>query len=78
VPLRFFVELGAEMMVASTMVPCFRSSPFSSRSEPISAKIARVRSCASSRCRNLRIELSSGTRSSPSSTPTKRRIDSLS
>jgi hypothetical protein len=26
VPRRFFVELGAEMMVASTIVPCFRSA----------------------------------------------------
>jgi hypothetical protein len=47
VPLWFFVELGAEMIVASTMVPCFRSRPFSSSREPISVKIALVSSCSS-------------------------------
>lgn len=74
----FFVELGAEMMVASTMVPCFRRMPFSSSKEPVSSKIFRVSSCSSRRCRNRRIVGSSGITSSPSSIWTNRRIDSLS
>src|SRR5580698_8421348 len=76
--LAFLVELGAAMMVASTMVPERSNSRRSSNSPLIESKIAWVSPCCSSRWRKRRIVVSSGTASSPSSTRAKRRIDSLS
>src|SRR6202163_1994910 len=76
--LAFLVELGAAMMVASTMVPERRSSRRSSNRSATASKMAWVSPCCSSRWRKRRIVLSSGTTSSPSSTRAKRRIDSLS
>ncbi len=64
------------MIVASTIVPDLSSSRFCSSSERIWAKIDCVRACFSSKCRKRRIVVSSGTASSISSIPAKRRIDS--
>jgi hypothetical protein len=72
------VELGAAMIVASTIVPDCRRRRCSVNRSRTAAKIASVRWCASKRCRNRRIVVSSGTTSSLNSTPAKRRIDSLS
>src|ERR1700693_3026991 len=76
--LPFLVDLGAAMMVASTMVPERSSSRRSSKRSATASKMAWVSPCCSSRWRKRRIVLSSGTTSSPSSTRAKRRIDSLS
>jgi len=76
--LSFFVEVGAAMIVASTIVPNFSSSPRLSSRLRTSAKIASVSRCSSSRCRKRRIVLSSGIVSSASSIPAKRRIGSMS
>jgi hypothetical protein len=74
----FLVELGAAMIVASTMVPARSNKPLASSKPPIASKIAPVRWCFSSKWRKRRIVVSSGTTSSPNSTRAKRRIDSLS
>ena len=74
----FFVEEGASIMVASTSVPERRVIPLSARCAFTSAKIASVSACFSSRCRKLRIVVSSGIRSSPNSIPANRRMASLS
>jgi hypothetical protein len=73
VPLWFFFELGAEMMVASTIGPCFERRAFSFSSDPILSRIDQVSPCFSNRCRKSRMEVSSGTLSSPNSIPTKGR-----
>ena len=54
------------------------SSRCSSSKPRMVVKSCSVSWCRSSRCRNRRMVVSSGTTSSPSSTPTNRRIDSLS
>src|SRR5262249_4195829 len=74
----FFVELGAAMIVASTIVPLWRSNRFAVSSSLTVSKIAAVRWCSSSRWRKRRIVVSSGTTSSPSSTRANRRMASLS
>jgi hypothetical protein len=73
-----FFELGAAMIVASTIVPALSSSRCSGSSPAIASHIAVFKWCASSRCRNRRIVVSSGTTSSPNSIRANRRIDSLS
>src|SRR6202045_221400 len=72
--LAFLVELGAAMMVASTMVPERSSSRRSSNRSATASKMAWVSPCCSSRWRKRRIVLSSGTTSSPSSTRAKHRL----
>ena len=59
-------------------MPKASSSRFSVSRSRIAAKMAAVSWCRSSRWRKRRMVVSSGTTSSPSSTPTNRRIDSLS
>ena len=78
VPVAFFVELGALMIVASTIVPVFIRSPCASNSPRTNAKICSGNWWSTSNCRNRRIVVSSGIASSANSTPTNRRIDSLS
>ena len=74
----FLVELGAAMIVASTMVPERISRPCSPRCALISSKRALVRSLASSRRRNFSSVVASGTDSRDRSMPTKSRIAWLS
>ena len=59
-PLAFLVEVGAWMIVASTIVPCDTSSPlvFSRPVTPSNRRV--VKSCRSSKRRKLRIVVSSG------------------
>jgi len=56
----FFVELGAAMIVASTIVPRFSSKPRSHRWPFTHCKSFGARSFASSRCRKFKIVVSSG------------------
>jgi hypothetical protein len=74
----FFVEDGASIMVASTSVPERRVIPWSARWLFTSANSCSVSACFSSRWRKLRMVVSSGIRSSPSSIPAKCRMASLS
>ena len=73
-PVLFLVELGAAIMVASTMVPWRISSPFSASCALMVSKIAAVRFFSSSRRRNLSNVVASGAASRPKSMPTKRRM----
>ena len=59
----FLVELGAWMMVASTIVPPCMMSPAASSRSFTSSNILRVMSCFSSRCRKCRSVVASGVRS---------------
>jgi len=61
----FLVELGAPMIVASTMVPLPTFSPLACSPSPIFANRAAPRSCFSSKCRNFGSGVRSGTRSRP-------------
>src|SRR3954451_23420644 len=74
----FFVEGDAAISVASTIVPPRSISPLASRCSATAAKIAFVRAWRSSRWRKLRIVVSSGTASRPSSKPQNVRIDWMS
>ena len=69
----FFVEGGAAMIVASTMVPRDTFRPFASRYSHTRWNIRSPSACASSRCRNLHTVVSSGAPSRPKSIPTNRR-----
>ena len=69
-PSWFFVELGAEMIVASTIVPRDRLRPFFCKTLPTSSKIFLPRSFFSSIWRNRIAVVSSGTGSRPRSMPT--------
>src|SRR5436190_223967 len=72
----FLVELGAAMIVASTMVPPATFRPREARCSFTRSNSGLPRSWRSSRWRKLRIVVSSGTGSRPRSMPTNRRIDS--
>ena len=61
----FFVELGAEISVASTAEPTLSVKPLSCRSLLTVASIRADSSCVSSMCRKRRIALSSGSRVMP-------------
>ena len=74
-PSLFFVELGASMMLASTIVPRLSRWPRAARCALISSNNAPPRSCLSSRWRKFRIVVSSGSASNNRS-PAKRRTDS--
>jgi len=69
----FFVEGGAAMMVASTMVPWRINRPRSSSITPISSNSARVRSCSSSQWRKFSTVVASGTDATDRSMPAKPR-----
>lgn len=69
----FLVELGAAMMVASTMVPARIRRPCSARWALISSNRALVRSLSSSRRLNFSSVVASGTDSRDRSMPTKSR-----
>src|SRR5437762_780962 len=73
---RFLVDGGALMMVASTIVPWCSNSPRAVSNRPTSRNNCSVRLCFSSKCRNFKIVVSSGTGSSIKLIPAKRRIDS--
>ena len=76
-PVRFFVEDGAAMMLASTIVPLSNRCPSEARCALISSNSDTPNPCFSSRWRKFRIVVSSG--SAPESrNPTKRRTDSTS
>ncbi|KDB01780.1 hypothetical protein U879_20850 [Defluviimonas sp. 20V17] len=77
-PALFLVEDGASMIVASSNMPERSEIPLSARCAFTSEKIASVSPCRSGRWRKLRIVVSSGNQSSPSSIPANRRIASLS
>ena len=74
----FFVELGAAMIVASTIVPLVSSNRLAVSSSRTVSKSAAVRWCSSSRWRKRRIVVSSGTTPSPISMRANRRMASLS
>ena len=59
----FLVDGGAAIKVASTIVPCRNNKPRSVKTAVISSNNALLNSCFSSKCRNFRIVVSSGTRS---------------
>ncbi|HZR81833.1 MAG TPA: hypothetical protein VFD92_12105 [Candidatus Binatia bacterium] len=73
-PAAFFVDLGAPMIVASTIVPDFSSNRFSVRSPRTASKTA----CQSVLLQRVTRAQDRRTTSSASSTSAKRRIDSLS
>src|SRR5436305_11118742 len=60
------------MIVASTIVPAFSNSCFSTSRVLMVSNMAAVSPCCSSKCRKRRMVVSSGTGSWPSSTRTKR------
>jgi len=74
----FFVELGALMRVASTMVPVPTFMPWVCSTAPTLANSASPSECFSSRRLNSSKVVASGTRSRPRSMPTKRRSEGLS
>ena len=74
----FFSERDALTIVASTIVPCLSNYCLASKCAVTFANSFLVRLCRSSKSRNFRIVVSSGTSSWPSSMPTKLRIDSMS
>jgi hypothetical protein len=59
-PSAFLVELGAAMIVASTMLPRLSSSPLRERKTFTRRRISGANSLVSSKCRKLRIVVSSG------------------
>ena len=59
-PLRFFVDDGASMMLASTIVPVFNRCPRDARCTLISSNNPIPKPCVSSRWRKFRIVVSSG------------------
>src|SRR3954465_8159194 len=71
--LLFFVEGGAAMRVASTIVPWRISNPRSSSIAPTSSNSARVRSCCSSQWRKFSTVVASGTVATDRSMPAKSR-----
>ena len=62
------------MMVAFTIVPVFRRSPFCCKCSPTRSNNRSPKTCRSSRWRNLHTVVSSGTGSRPRSMPTNCRI----
>ena len=70
----FFVEGGAAINVASTIVPSRRIRPCSARWALIASKILRVSPCVSSRRLNFSRVVASGADSRDRSIPTKPRI----
>src|SRR5713101_3322258 len=74
VPEAFFVDDGAAMIVASTMVPVLTVRPWARRWRPTASKSCWPSPCCSNRFRNLHTVVSSGTGSRPRSMPTKARI----
>src|SRR5690554_778534 len=74
---RFLVELGASMMVASTIVPSLSIRPALAKWRLTDSKMALPRRRLSRKCRKLRMVVSSGIRSDNRS-PANRRIDSIS
>jgi hypothetical protein len=68
------VELGAAIKVASMIVPWRIVMPFSLRWALTGSKICSPSLCVSSKCRKVRIVVSSGIRSLISSMPAKRRM----
>jgi len=70
----FLVEVGALIMLASTMVPRLTFMPLSARYTLTSRKSSLPRLYFSIRWRKLSIVVSSGTGSLPRSMPTNRRI----
>jgi hypothetical protein len=71
--LLFFVEGGAAMIVASTIVPWRISRPRSSSIAPTSSNSTRVRSCSSSQWRKFITVVASGTAATDRSMPAKLR-----
>jgi hypothetical protein len=71
--LLFFVEGGAAMIVASTIVPWRINRPRSSSIAPTSSNSARVRSCSSSQWRKFSTVVASGTAATDRSMPAKPR-----
>lgn len=72
-PSLFFVELGAEMSVASTTAPVFCSSPLAVSRSLTSARISPASLSCSSRWRKRRVLVSLGTASSQLLKPAKSR-----
>ena len=62
------------MIVASTMEPLFRSSPFLARWALTCLKMSSAKSLASSRWRKFRIVVSSGTDSIPKPANVRRKV----
>src|SRR5262245_19668655 len=74
VPVAFFVDDGAAMIVASTIVPVLTVTPWARRCSVTVSNRAWPRPCSSNRWRNLQTVVSSGTGSCPRSMPTNARI----
>src|SRR5206468_11044582 len=74
VPVAFFVDDGAAMIVASTIVPVLTVRPWARRCSATASNKTRARPCSSSRWRNLQTVVSSGTGSRPRSLPTNVRM----
>jgi hypothetical protein len=75
IPSRFFVELGADDRRVHDHAGLHQQTLLVEQLAHL-RKIAFGRSCRSNECRTRKIVDSSGTWSSPNSTPTDRRIDS--
>src|SRR5262249_24700898 len=74
VPVAFFVDDGALMIVASTIVPVLTVMPWARRWSRTASNRVWPSPCCSSRWRNLQTVVSSGTGSRPRSIPTNARI----
>ena len=70
----FLVELGAEIKVASMIMTCFMVIPLCLRCALNVSSICWLRSCFSSKCRNVRIVYSTGIRSRTSAILAKWRM----
>jgi hypothetical protein len=73
VPVAFFVDEGAAMMVASMIVPMLIAKPRARSCALTSSNSTRPSPCCSSRWQNLQAVVSSGTGSWPRSMPTNAR-----